>query len=452
MPGPSSPQPTLAHRVEFLLFRGLERVLAATSMGACVTLGRLFGDLFHLFSRKYRRLVRRNLRIATAATPLSARQLDALVEETFQRAGANFVASLKTPTLEKEQLAQFIEADGIETLQQAYEADQGVVVAMPHMGNWEALTQLGNTYCPGPYGGVYRPLDNPLLDELTRQRRTADDAQLFSRKDGFHPPAALLRDRGTLVVLADQRAGGRGTALPFFGKLTTCSPLPDLMARRGKARLASLAIVTLSAERWKLVLTPLPDTSDTAEIMRGIEQAIRLSPADVFWFHDRWRTDSARPLSQFAKIDPEVARQATVPLRLVLTTPASAPEEGVRAMLDAMLDTRPDLRIDRLMPHPLPASDPRVTIHPFDLSSPPEQVEGLIARLDATRDTPLDGALLFDANPSLARAARRAGLRSIIGFKVSGKPWTRSFDPPSSIEDWRKLAELMARVPKKQRR
>ncbi|BCX49774.1 lipid A biosynthesis lauroylacyl transferase [Haloferula helveola] len=445
-------RPTLLHRAEYLAFRGVETLLSGASMESCVTVGRLLGRLYHVISPKYRRLVRRNLRIATAGDAPSAETLDALVLETFQRTGANFIASLRTPTMSLDAMRRHVTEEGLHELGGCVRRGSGLVVAMAHMGNWEAMTSLGASFVhEGVYGGVYRPLDNPLMDRLTRERRTKDGALLFSREDGFHAPAAMLKTPGALGVLADQRAGGRGIAMPFLGKMTTCSPLPDLLARRGRARVCTLSISTIGQAQWRMELRELEGPINTRSVMAGLEKAIRLSLPDVFWFHNRWRTDPARPLSFFTKIDPAVAAEATVPLRLILTTPAHADELGIRQMLLRMLEKRPDLRIDRLCTTPTETIDPRIVHHEWDPTLPPEQADGFLDKIDRTHPAPLDGSLLFAGEVGLARAAKRAGLRAIIGLGVSGKPWTRSFETPASTEDWLELAELMARVPQRHR-
>ncbi len=457
---PAGPQPTLAHRLEFAAFRSLEWLLQGTSMGACVATGRILGGAFFGLSGRYRRLVRRNLRIATADAPLPRRRLDSLVRETFRRAGANFLASLKTATLEEDEIDPFIEHHGFREVFSRLGPEEGLIVVMPHMGNWEALTQIGNRLVPGrAYGGVYRPLANPLMDELTRRHRTAGGGRLFSRKDGFHAPASFLKQGGVLAVLADQRAGGRGAVLPFFGKLASCSPLPQLLARRGKARLASLAIITRSAERWELALSPIEGTeaASTDAIMRALESTIRLSLPDLFWFHDRWRVDNARPLSFFTRIDPEQARRARVPLRLLLSA-RTGELDALRALVDALLAERPDLRIDLVIDDEPGFDDARVVVHPLDPTTPPEQVPAVFARVDAAHPAPLDAALLLDNSPVLARCARRAGVRAIIGLAddagaAPGKPFSRCYPRPGSrggaadLAGWASLAEQLAHVP-----
>lgn len=424
-------------------------------MESCVAVGRAIGSLFYYLSRRYRRLVRNNLRIVHASKPLDDSDLDDLVGETFRRAGANFLAALRMPLLPKDELMDYIIDDGLELMGSGREKGSGLVIALPHMGNWEALSQTGSTFIAIAgisYGGVYRPLNNPLMDEFTHSRRTADGAQLFSRKDGFNGPAKLLRDCGTLAVLSDQRAGSQGIAMPFMGKMTTCTPLPYLLSRRAKARVCNLAIISEPGSKWRMTMREISGTIDTKSVMAGLEDAMRSSASDVFWFHDRWRIDRVRPLSLYTALDPDVAATASVPLRLLLTMPDHSDEEHTDALISRMLELRPDLRIEFLQSDTPTTKYPKVINHAWDPDLSPEQMEGVLSKMDAAYPSPIDGLLLFGGEIAMARAARYMGIRCIMGTGKKRKPWSHTIDKPQDAEGWRAIADELAWVPDRYRK
>ncbi|MCH7225364.1 lysophospholipid acyltransferase family protein [Haloferula sp. A504] len=442
------PQTTIFHRLEFLLFRGMERVLGGISLADTCRLGRAAGRMLHALTPRHRRIVRRNLRIATVAEAPSPEQLRELVLEVYRRAGANFLAALKTPTLDLDAVHEATLAEGTEHLGGRGPGHRGVILTMAHMGNWEATTRLCKAYVgEADYGGVYRPLGNPLLDQLTQSRRSMDGAKMFSRKDGFHAPAALLRDGGMLGVLADHKAGARGVAIPFFGKLTTCSPLPTLLAKRGRADVTVLSMATESPGRWRLGVRPMEGKPEVGRIMSALEASMRTSLTDVFWFHDRWRVNSLRPLSLFTRIDPEQAAAATVPLRMVLSLPHDL-EAALRIQItDRLLASRPDLRLDLLGDDPALAGNDRIAIHRWDPDQPPEHADATLRRIDESHPAPLDGVILFGGEKKIARAAKRAGIRAIVGVGVAGKPWSSRHATPTDPSGWLAIVDELAWVP-----
>lgn len=441
---PEEPKPpTPAHRLEYALYRIAEGVLGLASLTTVARIGELLGLAAWALSPKHRRLVTRNLRIATAAENPDPALTRREVRETFVRAGGNLLGSIRAATMSPDQLRAHIEIEGLEHLEALVGTGRGVVVVSSHMGNWEVMAQLlpllGNNIRGGP---IYRPLGNPLLDQLIVERRTRQGAVLFSKYDGFHKPAALLRDGGLVTVLIDQRAGRHGELCPFFGRLSSCTPLPGLLARRTKAGMVTFSVNTVATGRWRLTIRPVPEKAQTAEIIRHLELGMRDGLTDVFWFHDRWRLDAFRPLAFYTKETPttDAAALATSPTRLVATLPPHDP--AAVECLAALLELRPDARIDVLDPGDLAVlpNDPRIVAHSWDRSMPNEQLTGLLERCDASHPAPLDFALLLDGDVGLAHAAKRLGLRAIHGAGVAGKPWTRNHPVPTDAAGWRALA------------
>jgi len=435
--------PTLAHKLEYAAFRAAEGFLSLFSLETTVRVGQALGLAAWALFPKWRKLVARNLRIATAAEAPDAAEISRRVRETFRRAGNNMLSSQRAALMTPEQLEKHIEFEGLEHLLTHIESGRGVVLVWSHMGNWEVLAQLVKTLGPHAKGGpIFRRLENPLLDELTVKRRTQQGAVLFDKHDGFNGPAALLREGGVVTVMTDQRAGGHGELCPFFGRLSSCTPLPALLARRTGAAMVTLSVFCVGTGRWRLKVRPVPEKARTAEVVAHLETAMRDRLTDVFWFHDRWRIDKVRPLCFFTKQAPtEAARAATVPTRFAVTLPDGKPE-AVGA-LATLLELRPDIRIDVLDPGNLPAlpDDPRIVRYPWDREVPGHLADGLLEQCEASHPTPLDFVLLLGGELSLAKAAKRMGLRAILGAGVSGKPWTRTFPLPADADGWRRMAE-----------
>ena len=167
----------------------------------------------------------------------------------------------------------------------------------PHMGNWELLAQA-IFLVDGDFrvGTHYRPLNNSLINAVVERRRKQRGLKLFAKHSSTHRLSSFVRDGGALGILADQRVGDRGAACLFFGRPTTCSPLPHLIAKRGKVLLTSLSCETVGIARWKISFRHIPILSAQA-CADSIEEDWRRSPVDVFWFEDRWRLQGNDPIS-----------------------------------------------------------------------------------------------------------------------------------------------------------
>lgn len=437
------PAPRFSHRLEFAAYRLLESVLSWFPLEVVDATGQALGALAWAVSAKHRRLVTRNLRIATAGWTSPQPDIALLVWKTFLRAGSNMLCSLAVGVTNPKTVRQHIHFDGLEHLLGPIRKGQGVALVWSHMGNWEVLAQLIREVGEDVRGGpIYRPLANPLMDELTVQRRTQEGAVLFNKHDGFFGPANLLKEGGVVTIMGDQRAGGHGEICTFFGKLSSCTPLPSLLARRAKSAMITLSIVETGLARWQLTARPVPPRSSTAEIMHHLEHAMMDRLQDVFWFHDRWRVDKTRPLSFYTRFDAQVAEEATVPCRLLV----EAPEGQETALTDALLPARADVFIDLILDerNPWQTESPRVAIHRRDPNQP---VARFFDQIDLSHKAPIDAALLFGPSPELAAICRKEGVRSIVGCHGAKKPWTRHFPCPDSTQGWSEMVAALAEVP-----
>lgn len=305
--------PTIRHRVEYLAFRGFEALIKQFSLETTFKAGELIGRIAFQFATKRREKLMCNLRRAFGDEK-NHDELTGLLAEIFERNGANFLSSLRAPFLNDQEIAKHMTFKGLDLFLDA--ANQGgIVLVVPHMGNWEILAQaLFLTKGKIEVGTHYRPLNNSLIDEVLRRRRKKRGLILFAKHDSTHRLTNFVREGGVLGILADQRVGRRGAAGIFFGRPTTCSPLPHLVAKRGKAQLVSLYCETVAPCKWEISFNHIDEKSAQA-CASSLEQAWRNSPSDVFWFEDRWRLQGQKSLEFLSKYPDD--HQVTRPLRMV---------------------------------------------------------------------------------------------------------------------------------------
>jgi KDO2-lipid IV(A) lauroyltransferase len=436
--------------IQYALFRMVEALLRLLPLKVCHGLGVGVGTIFWGVSGRYRRLVGRNLRIAGRIEGEDP-ELPRMVRRTFQLVCANLICGARTATMPVERLRKHVEPEGAEHLERALAGNGSVLLVIPHMGNWELLAQAVRFYAPpGARGGaIYRPLNNPLIDSLVRRRRESEGTVLLSRTDGFHKVCSFLRDGGGIGVLADQRAGHKGVLAPFFGRLSSCSGLPELLARRTGASLVSISLSTIGPGRWRFRFRPIGDSSTTG-VMEALATAMSDSLPDVFWLHDRWRVDRRRPLDFYIK-RPKVQSfdHVTTPFRVVVS--CRGLEVASWAAIEEMLNKRPDLLVELLdggnLP-PFPESD-RVRRVSFTPDQSPKHMVQALKRLDAESPTPLDAAILLDGDRRVAEACRKIGLRAVVGVTADPeqRPWTRTVKPAKTEDGWREIALAFGAVP-----
>ena len=277
------------------------------------------------------------------------------------------------------------------------------MLLLAHMGNWELLSRLVHLFPAGSKAGAfYRPLNNPLLDARVLARRQADGTRMFSKRDPFHQVTGFLREGGIVGVLADQRVGMQGEVVPFFGRLTRTSPLPSLLARRAKAEVLALALVTERPGKWKAVFLPVEKPHTTPHCMAALEMAMMSGPTDVFWLQDRWKVfvKRFRPFSKW--LEPVVEKGAK-PHRALIWLTVAMDDHGLP---EAWL--HPDVAYEVAIPEGVCAPEwlpEGARTHFLPAIHTARDIRREIRSLDAAATLPIDFIITRKAPAGLAQAA-----------------------------------------------
>ncbi len=179
-----------------------------------------------------------------------------------------------------------------------------VVIAAPHMGNWEVAVLPLHAINARP-AGVYRIVENPYVDRWLRNKRSAlYPGGLFASKSDEGMATVMriathLRGGGALGMLADL-VDWKGVQVPFFGHMMWATVAPAWLARRAGTRLFVGRCIRVGKEsRFKITCkelkAPRTDKPDediramTAAIQREFEAWIRERPEQWMWSNKRWQ-------------------------------------------------------------------------------------------------------------------------------------------------------------------
>ena len=253
--------------------------------------------LLRLLGRREVAVTRRNLELVAAVLPAAP----ALWREALRGSVRTLLETARFWTRPaRDNLALVREAEGAELLQAARAGGRGVIVAAPHLGNWELMNQW--LAAQGPLAIVYRPPRQPWLEDLLRRARGHEGVtQVRAEAAGVRQLFRCLKEGGTIGILPDQQPKrGDGEFAPFFGlDALTMTLLPRLAHKTGATVLFGWAERLPAAGGFRVRLTPAPagiDAADPREALRalnaGVEGCVRLAPAQYQWGYKRY---SIRP-------------------------------------------------------------------------------------------------------------------------------------------------------------
>ena len=260
--------------------------------------------LYRLFGLREWRVTMRNLSLCFPDMDDSDRQSLAL--DSLRGAALTLLESLRLWSRPAAINRRWIsDIDGEQLLDAALTAERGVLVAAPHLGNWELLNQY--LASRAPLAIVYRAPRQALLEALLLRGRGVDGVEQVRAE-----PAAVrtllkrLQGGGMVGILPDQQPKrGEGEFAPFFDiPALTMTLLPRLAQRTGATVLFAFArreddgrfrIIIRAAEP---AIAERDPAAATAALNRGVQACVELAPAQYQWGYKRFslRPDGQEPL------------------------------------------------------------------------------------------------------------------------------------------------------------
>jgi Kdo2-lipid IVA lauroyltransferase/acyltransferase len=270
--------------------------LAHMPARAGLWIGRRLGDLGWWTLRSRRTVAIGNLTRAFGGE-LGRADIGRLARRSFHHVGMNIAEVCVLLFRSRATLLRRMELVGHEHLEKAAAEGKGILLLSAHLGNWELLA-LAHVLSAFELSIVVRPLDEPLLQRLAERFRRRSGVELIGKRRALRDILDALR-RGRMVgILLDQNSSrSEGVFVPFFGVPASTSKGLAIISLRSGAPVVPVFIRRVDGGHHRVeVEPPLPVPADgdvrayTAAFTRTIEAAIRRTPEQWFWMHERWRT------------------------------------------------------------------------------------------------------------------------------------------------------------------
>ncbi len=204
------------------------------------------------------RQLRANLRVATGGH-LGETELDTLTTRALQSYARYWQEAFRLPTLSSERIVTGTEVVGLEHLQRAHDEGRGLVMALPHSGNWDAAAVWFIDFLGGPFMTVAERLKPESLYRRFLEYRESLGMRVVPLTGGPRPSSEVLRDwlaeGGSTCLLVDRNLGSGGVPVSFFGRPATMPGGAALLAAQTGAALIPI-VCSFSERGWRLTFTP----------------------------------------------------------------------------------------------------------------------------------------------------------------------------------------------------
>jgi KDO2-lipid IV(A) lauroyltransferase len=222
--------------------------------------------------------------------------------EVFRSYGRYWLESFRLADASRADLERGMRAEGIEHLEAARAAGNGVIMAMPHLGGWDFG---GAWFAAQGYKVtvVVEPLEPPeLFQWFARFREQLGIGVIALGPEAGTALLRILRDGGIVGLVCDRDIGGTGCEVDFFGERTTLPSGPATLALRTGAAILPTAVFFEEGGMHRGVIRPPLDTArhgsfrdDVARVTQllasELEAFIRQAPEQWHLLQPNWPSD-----------------------------------------------------------------------------------------------------------------------------------------------------------------
>ena len=256
-------------------------------------IGSHLGKLALRINKKRKHIITCNLR---ACFPdKSPNEQKKLLQNTAEEAGKWLMESAYVWFRAEKYLISKVIVKNPEVLKTAFDKERGVIIILPHLGNWEVL----NFYVPQnyPFGAMYKPIKSTLIENMVLKGRSKAGSSMFSADaSGARRAFKHLKKGGVLAILPDHLPSKKaGVYAPFFGINTYTGKLTHSLAKYNNSEVVLATVLRKPhGEGFEIEFHFVNGMNTDDEIAAAtamnlaIEKGIRLAPEQYQWAYRRF--------------------------------------------------------------------------------------------------------------------------------------------------------------------
>ncbi|MDC0767663.1 phosphatidylinositol mannoside acyltransferase [Streptomyces sp. HD] len=244
---------------------------------AAVRLGRTIADLaWKQRGKGVQRLESNYARVVPDASPERLAELSRAGMRSYLR---YWMESFRLPAWSAERIKGGFEPKDVHYLTDGIASDQGVILALPHMANWDLAGAWVTTKLRTPFTTVAERLKPETLYDRFVAYREGLGMEVLPHSGGtaFGTLARRLRDGGLVCLVAERDLSASGVEVKFFGEATRMPAGPALLAQQTGALLLPVTLWYDDSPVMKGRVHPpveVPETGTRAEKTSVMTQAL----------------------------------------------------------------------------------------------------------------------------------------------------------------------------------
>ncbi|EDX23481.1 lipid A biosynthesis lauroyl acyltransferase [Streptomyces sp. Mg1] len=248
---------------------------------AAVALGRRIADF--TWKRRGKSVLRLESNLARVVPDASPERLRALSQAGMRSYMRYWMESFRLPTMETSRFGRDVRMQDEDILREALASGRGVVVALPHLANWDLAGAWAVGHLGVPFTTVAERLKPETLFDRFVAYRESLGMEVLPHTGGaaFGTLARRLRSGGLVCLVADRDLSASGVEVDFFGSAARMPAGPALLAQQTGAVLLPATLYYGDTPKMYGRIHPevtVPQTGTRTEKTAAMTQAL----ADAF--------------------------------------------------------------------------------------------------------------------------------------------------------------------------
>ncbi|GAA4086824.1 phosphatidylinositol mannoside acyltransferase [Streptomyces sp. NPDC048491] len=244
-------------------------------------LGRRIAD--QVWKRRGKSVLRLESNLARVVPDASPERLAALSRAGMRSYMRYWMESFRLPSWSRDRMANGFVPEDVHHLVDGLASGRGVVIALPHMGNYDLAGAWVTTKMDTPFTTVAERLKPETLYDRFVAYRESLGMEVLPHTGGsaFGTLARRLRAGGLVCLVADRDLSASGVEVKFFGETTRMPAGPAMLAQQTGAVLMPVTLWYDDSPIMKGRVHPpieVPETGDRAAKTSSMTQAM----ADAF--------------------------------------------------------------------------------------------------------------------------------------------------------------------------
>lgn len=242
-----------------------------------VALGRTIADT--VWKRRGSNVLRLESNLARVVPDASPERLAELSKAGMRSYMRYWMESFRLPVWSAERVRDSVEIKDIHLLTEGLESGRGVVLALPHLANWDLAGAWLTRGMGVPFTTVVERLKPESLFDRFVEYRESLGMEVLPHTGGtaFGTLARRLRSGGLVCLVADRDLSASGVEVTFFGEKTRMPAGPAMLAQQTGALLFPVSLHFDGPKLMRGRVFPaveVPETGKRAEKSSVMTQAV----------------------------------------------------------------------------------------------------------------------------------------------------------------------------------